>query len=88
MKKNNSVVAYVAVGDTSALPTVSDSCEASVGKVRQGKRVRESVSGKHQRCVSESCSTKKGMNHCPSLNLFDRYQFNLFLLTMSQICNP
>ena len=49
-----------------------------------GKR----VDGKRQRCVSESCSNKKGMNRRPSLNLFDRYQFNLFLLTMSQICNP
>ena len=26
------VLAYVASGDTSALPTVSDSCEASVGR--------------------------------------------------------
>ena len=32
MDENVSVLAYVASGDTSALPTVSDSYEASVGK--------------------------------------------------------
>ena len=48
MKKNNSVAAYVAVGDTSALPTVSDSCEASVGKACQGKCVGVLVKQKRQ----------------------------------------
>ena len=38
-----------------------------LAKQVSGMRVRESVSGKHQRCVSESCSTKKGMNHRPPL---------------------
>lgn len=40
------VLAYVASGDTSALPTVSDSCEASVGKVCR-------------RCVSDTYVDKK-----------------------------
>ncbi|MBE6326067.1 MAG: hypothetical protein E7077_03215 [Bacteroidales bacterium] len=51
MKKNNSVVAYVAVGDTSALQTVSDSCEASVGKAcrREAPTVRVGVLLKQKR---------------------------------------
>ena len=64
MNKNDSVVAYVAVGDTSALPTVSDSCEASVGKVRQGKCVREAPTVRVGVLLN-----KKGMNHCPSLSV-------------------
>ena len=46
MKKNDFIPVIVTNGDTSALPTVSDSCEASVGKACR-------------RCVSESCLNKK-----------------------------
>ena len=35
MNKNDFIPAIVTNGVTSALPTVSDSCGASVGKVRQ-----------------------------------------------------
>ena len=52
MKKNNSVVAYVAVGDTSALQTVSDSCES---------KCRESVStGSANGACRSLAQTKKG----------------------------
>ena len=34
---------FVSVGDTSALPTISDSCEASVGEVRQIPEKRHAV---------------------------------------------
>ena len=51
MDENVSVLAYVASGDTSALPTVSDSCEASVGNAcrRGASAVRVGVLVKQKR---------------------------------------
>ena len=75
MKKNNSVVAYVAVGDTSALPTVSDSCEASVGKVCR-------------RCVSNTYVDKKRQTLKPAFIKYLLRDDYIFLKATQPLCPP
>ena len=79
MNKNNSVVAYVASGDTSALQTISDSCEASVGNAcRRGvSTVRVGVLVKQKRQTFKPAFIK--------YHLRDDY---IFLKATQPLCPP
>ena len=75
MNKNNSVLAYVASGDTSALPTVSDSCEASVGKACR-------------RCVSDTYVDKKRQTLKPAFIKYLLRDDYIFLKATQPLCPP
>lgn len=69
------VLAYVASGDTSALPTISDSCEASVGKVCR-------------RCVSDTYVDKKRQTLKPAFIKYFLRDDYIFLKATQPLCPP
>ena len=69
------VLAYVASGDTSALPTISDSCEASVGKVCR-------------RCVSDTYVDKKRQTLKPAFVKYLLRDDYIFLKATQPLCPP
>ncbi len=69
------VLAYVASGDTSALPTISDSCEASVGKVCR-------------RCVSDTYVDKKRQTLKPAFIKYLLRDDYIFLKATQPLCPP
>ena len=75
MNGNVSVLTYVASGDTSALPTVSDSCEASVGKVCR-------------RCVSDTYVDKKRQTFKPAFIKYYLRDDYIFLKATQPLCPP
>lgn len=69
------VLAYVASDDTSALPTISDSCEASVGKVCR-------------RCVSDTYVDKKRQTLKPAFVKYLLRDDYIFLKATQPLCPP